>query len=212
VRLETRSARTPDIAAATARHLADGQVVGWFQGRSEFGPRALGNRSILADPRDPAMKDRLNARVKHRQEFRPFAPVVIAERSQEIFEGDTDSPYMLLAQKVRPEWQNRVPAIVHVDGTARVQTVRREDNPQLYALLEAFDQRTGVPVLINTSFNIRGEPIIETPTDAMACFLGTGIDVLVIHDLLVEKRRSHRLVRPIARFVDRVRQHMRDYR
>jgi len=209
--IETRSERKMDIAAATAERLASGEVVGWFQGRSEFGPRSLGNRSILADPRDPGMKDRLNARVKHRQDFRPFAPAVLAERSHEVFEGDGESPFMLLAQTVRPEWRQRVPAIVHVDGTARVQTVRREDNPQFHALLESFAARTGVPVLLNTSFNIRGEPIVETPSDAMACFLGTGIDVLVIHDWLVEKRASHRFVRPIVRYVERVRRYMREH-
>ncbi len=208
VPLVTRYHRMADIGAATAEQFAAGKIVGWFQGGSEFGPRALGNRSILADPRNPAMKDLLNARVKHRQSFRPFAPAVLAERSHEIFEGDTDSPFMLLSMQVRPDWQQRIPAIVHVDGSARVQTVRRDSNPAFYALLEAFAERTGVPVLLNTSFNIRGEPIVETPTDAMKCFLGTDIDVLVIHDLLIEKRWTYPLVRPFMRFADRVRQHL----
>ncbi len=207
-RAVTRHARQADIAAATAEHLVAGDVVGWFQGGSEFGPRSLGNRSILADPRDPAMKDHLNARVKHRQSFRPFAPVVLAERAHEIFEGDTDSPFMLLSQLVRPEWRDRIPAIVHVDGSARVQTVHRETNPALHALLEAFAELTGVPVLLNTSFNVRGEPIVETPKNAMRCFLGTGIDVLVIHDLLIEKRWTYPLALPFMRFADRVRQHL----
>lgn len=207
-RVVTRHARIADIAAATAERLAEGKIVGWFQGGSEFGPRALGNRSILADPRDPAMKDLLNARVKHRQSFRPFAPAVLAERSHEIFEDEADSPFMLLSMNVRPEWQTRVLAIVHVDGSARVQTVHRESNPAFYALLEAFAERTGVPVLLNTSFNVRGEPIVETPTDAMKCFLATEIDFLVIHDLLIEKRWTYPLARPLMRFADRVRQHL----
>ena len=207
-RVVTRHERVADIAAATAEQLAEGKIVGWFQGGSEFGPRALGNRSILADPRNPAMKDLLNARVKHRQSFRPFAPAVLAERSHEIFESGADSPFMLLSMQVRPEWQERVPAIVHVDGSARVQTVHRESNPAFHALIEAFAKQTGVPVLLNTSFNVRGEPIVETPTDAMRCFLGTDIDVLVIHDLLIEKRWTYPLLRPFMRFADRVRQHL----
>ena len=173
VRLETMSTATPNIARDTAKVLAEGNVVGWFQGRSEFGPRALGNRSILADPRKPGMKDILNNRVKHRQAFRPFAPIVLAERAGEVFEGDEDSPFMLLAKHVRPEWRGRIPAIVHVDGTARVQTVRQEENEILYRLLEEFAGITGVPVLINTSFNVKGEPIVETPRDALDCFLAT---------------------------------------
>jgi carbamoyltransferase len=204
----TRHERIADIAAATAERLAAGKIVGWFQGGSEFGPRALGNRSILADPRSPAMKDLLNARVKHRQSFRPFAPAVLAERSHEIFEDDARSPFMLLSMQVRPDWQTRIPAIVHADGSARVQTVDRETNPVFHALIEAFAKRTGVPVLLNTSFNVRGEPIVETPTDAMKCFLATDIDVLVIHDLLIEKRWTYPLARPFMRFADRVRQHL----
>lgn len=207
-RAVTRHKRIADIAAATAEHLDAGKVVAWFKGGSEFGPRALGNRSILADPRNPAMKDLLNARVKHRQSFRPFAPAVLAERSHEIFEGDADSPFMLLSMRVRPEWRERVPAIVHIDGSARVQTVHRESNPAFYALLEAFAKRTGVPVLLNTSFNVRGEPIVETPADAMKCFLGTGIDILVIDDLLIEKRWTYPLTLPFIRFADRVREHL----
>src|SRR5262249_53190927 len=126
VRSEILDKPSKNIWAGTAKVLSEGRVVGWFQGRSEFGPRALGNRSILADPREASMKDLLNARVKHRQAFRPFAPVVLAERANEIFEGDEESPFMLLTKRVRPEWKDKVPAIVHVDGTARVQTVRQE--------------------------------------------------------------------------------------
>lgn len=199
VRLATVQRRSADICGDSARVLADGNVVGWFQGRSEFGPRALGNRSILADPRTAAMKDTLNSRVKHRQPFRPFAPIVLHERAGEIFEGDEDSPFMLIAKRVRPEWRDRIPAVVHVDGTARVQTVRREQNERLHGLLQAFEALTGVPVLINTSFNVKGEPIVETPQDALECFLATGIDYLALHDMLIGKSRYHRVLAPFVR-------------
>src|SRR5262244_924594 len=189
------STRPARISAAT-RQETEGHVFAWVQGRSEFGPRALGNRSILADPRHAEMKDKLNKRVKHRQAFRPFAPVVLAERATEIFEGDEESPFMLLVKRVRPEWKDKIPAIVHVDGTARVQTVRRDQNERLYGLLEAFDAITGVPVLLNTSLNVKGEPIVETPADALACFLGTGIDYLALHDMLIAKNRFHRIFSP----------------
>ena len=199
VRLETTRTSSGDICADTARLLAEGNVFGWFQGRSEFGPRALGNRSILADPRTPAMKDKLNKRVKHRQAFRPFAPVVLAERVNEVFEGEAESPFMLLAQRVRPEWTHKIPAVVHVDGTARVQTVRENQNPRLYRLLREFDAITGVPVLLNTSFNVKGEPIVETPRDAVECFLATGIDYLVLNDILIAKTLGHRLLSPFMK-------------
>ena len=197
VRVVTKTGAGEDICAAAAKVLADGKVLGWFQGRSEIGPRALGNRSIIADPRTPEMKDTLNKRVKFRQAFRPFAPIVLFERAHEIFEGDEDSPYMLLAKRVRPEWKDKIPAIVHVDGTARVQTVRQETNDRLYRLLKEFDAITGVPVLLNTSFNVKGEPIVETPGDALDCFLSTGIDYLALHDRLVAKTVLHRVVSPV---------------
>jgi len=197
-RLETTSRKSDDICAEAAKLLAEGNVLGWFQGRSEFGPRALGNRSLLADPRTPEMKDKLNKRVKHRQAFRPFAPIVIAERAAEIFEGDEESPFMLVAKAVRPEWRDKIPAIVHVDGTARVQTVRRESNERLYRLLEEFYALTGVPVLLNTSFNVKGEPIVETPRDAVGCFLSTGIDHLVVHDTLISKNAFYKIFNPIV--------------
>ena len=199
--------RTPsaNICADTAKVLAEGKVIGWFQDRSEFGPRALGNRSILADPRTPEMKDILNKRVKHRQAFRPFAPIVLAERAQEIFEGEEDSPFMLIAKRVRPAWRTKIPSIVHVDGTARVQTVRQETNDTLYRLLKEFDAITGVPVLINTSFNVKGEPIVETPQDAMDCFLATGIDILILHDVMIEKNRWHKVLSPVSRVYTDVR-------
>jgi carbamoyltransferase len=199
VKLATTITPRDNICRQTAELLSEGHVLGWFQGRSEFGPRALGNRSILADPRAAEMKEKLNKRVKHRQAFRPFAPIVLAERAKEIFEGDEESPFMLLAKRVRGDWEDKIPAVVHVDGTARVQTVRQETNERLYQLLKEFDARTGVPVLLNTSFNVKGEPIVETPRDALRCFLSTGIDYLVLHDLLIAKNLFHRIAAPIMR-------------
>jgi carbamoyltransferase len=198
VRIQVDAKRSENVCRDTAKLLADQRVIGWFQDRSEFGPRALGNRSLLADPRKPEMKDILNSRVKHRQAFRPFAPIVLAERMKEIFEGDEDSPFMLIAKPVRKEWRDKIPAIVHVDGTARSQTVREETNPILYRLLREFDALTGVPVLINTSFNIKGEPIVETPRDAVACFLTTGVDNLIMHDTIVSKTAMHKIVAPLV--------------
>ena len=204
VRIQTTAARSDNICRDTAKLLADQKVVGWFQGGSEFGPRALGNRSLLADPRKPEMKDILNKRVKHRQAFRPFAPIVLAERAKEVFEGEEDSPFMLIAKRVRPEWRDKIPAIVHVDGTARVQTVREETNPILYRLLREFDALTGVPVLINTSFNVKGEPIVETPRDAVICFLTTGVDHLVLHDRLISKNALHTVIAPLVKIYSEV--------
>ncbi len=205
VRAQTTPTNCTNICAETAKLLAEGHVFGWFQGASEFGPRALGDRSILADPRRTGMKDKLNSRVKHRQAFRPFAPVVLAERVNEIFEGEEESPFMLLAKRVRPEWKDRIPAIVHVDGTARIQTVREDQNPRLYRLLKEFEAITGVPVLINTSFNVKGEPIVETPDDAIACFLNTGKDYLALHDMLIAKKRLHRVISPVVKTFSEVR-------
>jgi len=199
VRIQTINKISDNICRDTAKLLAEGNIFGWFQGRSEFGPRALGGRSILADPRKAEMKDILNKRVKFRQAFRPFAPIVLAERSAEIFEGDEESPFMLLAKRVRPEWRDKIPAIVHVDGTARVQTIRENQNERLYRLLKEFDALTGVPVLINTSFNVKGEPIVETPEDALACFLSTGMDYLALHDMLISKHRFHRILFPVIK-------------
>jgi carbamoyltransferase len=198
VRIQVNATRSDNVCRDTAKLLADQRVIGWFQGGSEFGPRALGNRSLLADPRKPEMKDILNSRVKHRQAFRPFAPIVLAERMKEIFEGDEDSPFMLIAKPVRPEWRDKIPAIVHVDGTARIQTVREQTNPILYRLLKEFEALTGVPVLINTSFNVKGEPIVETPRDAVICFLTTGIDNLILHDRVVSKNAMHKVVAPLV--------------
>jgi carbamoyltransferase len=187
------------ICREAAKLLSEGKVFGWFQGRCEFGPRALGNRSILGDPRRPEMKDKLNKRVKFRQAFRPFAPIVPYERAKDIFVGEDESPFMLRAKQVRPEWKDRIPAIVHVDGTARVQTVRREQNERMYDLLMEFDKLTGVPVLVNTSFNIKGEPIVETPQDAMNCFIHTGIDYLALHDTLVSKNALYKVLAPFIK-------------
>ena len=171
----------------TARDLADGKIVGWFQGRFEMGPRALGNRSILADPRRPDMRDLLNAKVKKREPFRPFAPAVLLERAGEFFEIDQPDPFMTLAPRVRAENRDRIPAAVHVDGTGRIQTVERSANPRYYGLIEEFGRLTGVPVLLNTSFN-RTEPIVASPADAVGCYLRTGMDVLVMGDFYTTDR------------------------
>jgi len=198
VRIQVTAVPSDDICRDTAKLLAEQRVIGWFQGASEFGPRALGNRSLLADPRKPEMKDILNKRVKHRQAFRPFAPIVLAERAREVFEGEEDSPFMLIAKGVRPEWRDRIPAVVHVDGTARVQTVREQTNPMLYRLLKEFEALTGVPVLINTSFNVKGEPIVETPRDAVICFMTAGIDNLILHETLISKNALHTIIGPLV--------------
>jgi carbamoyltransferase len=168
--------------------LAEGKIIGWFQGKMEFGPRALGNRSILADPRNAAMKDIVNKKVKHREPFRPFAPSVLEERSGEYFEIDCASPFMLLVCRVKEGMRSRIPATVHVDGTARLHTVRRDWNPRFYDLIREFGRLTAVPVVLNTSFNVRGEPIVCTPEDAIRCFLGTQMDALFLDRFLIEKR------------------------
>jgi len=179
--------RSADVAREAAAFLADGKIIGWFQGRMEVGPRALGHRSILGDPRRSEMKDVINARVKHREGFRPFAPSVLAEKAGAYFAESYESPYMILNFDVLPEKRTVIPAVTHVDGTARVQTVARDVNPLYYRLIEEFERLTGVPVLLNTSFNVRGEPIVNTPDEAIACFLGTGMDRLVLGDFVAEK-------------------------
>ncbi|MCX7719317.1 MAG: carbamoyltransferase [Candidatus Sumerlaeaceae bacterium] len=177
-----------DLVRETAALIAAGHVVGWHQGRMEFGPRALGARSILADARDAKMKDTLNMKIKFREGFRPFAPSVIEERTAEFFELDPPhtSPFMLLVADVRPD-KRVIPSVTHVDGSARLQTVSRDTNPLYYALIEEFDRQTGVPVIINTSFNVRGEPIVCTPADAYRCFMRTNMDDLVIGPFLMHK-------------------------
>jgi carbamoyltransferase len=197
-----------------ARQLAEGRIVGWFKGRMEFGPRALGARSILGDPRSPRMQAAMNLKIKFRESFRPFAPSVLRERASEWFELPTDqeSPYMLLVAPVRdnrrvpisaeqikvmendPDLRRRVnvvrstvPAITHVDYSARIQTVDEARNPSFYRLIRRFHELTGCPILVNTSFNVRGEPIVCTPEDAYRCFMGTEIDLLVLEDCVVDK-------------------------
>jgi carbamoyltransferase len=177
--------REPELLEAAVERLAAGKVVGWFQGRMEFGPRALGARSILADPRHPGMRDLINARVKKREEFRPFAPAVLADRANLHFDLPRSSPFMLETCQVK-SWLD-LPAITHVDGSARVQTVDRNVLPRFAGLLETFERRTGCPLLLNTSFNMRDEPIVCTPTDAVICFLRAGIESLVIEDFIVDR-------------------------
>jgi carbamoyltransferase len=196
-----------EVIEQTAQALADGKAVGWMNGRMEFGPRALGGRSIIADPRSPAMQKLLNLKVKYRESFRPFAPSVLREDVAEWFEMDDDSPYMLLVadvvkakrRQMTAEEQtlfgidklnvprSEIPSVTHVDYSARVQTVHKETNPRYYALIKRFKSLTSCPVIINTSFNIRGEPIICTPEDAFRCFMGTGLDVLVVGNAFLEK-------------------------
>lgn len=180
--------RSTDICRDTAVRIAEGRIVGWFQGRMESGPRALGNRSIVVDPTRAEMKDRLNAKVKRREGFRPFAPSVLAERCREYFNlpRGVDSPYMMLIGDVRPEMRQRIPAVTHADGTARIQTVTEEGNPLYYRLISEFERIKGVPVVLNTSFN-ENEPIVCAPEQAIACFLRTDFEVLAIGNFLVEK-------------------------
>ena len=172
-----------------ANDLAAGKIVGWFQGRSEIGPRALGNRSILADARDATMKAQINERVKHREPFRPFAPAVLEERAAEFFEIDQSDPFMTMAPRVKTDKAHLIPAAIHVDGTARIQTVNRASNPRFYALIKAFGELTGIPLVLNTSFN-RQEPIVERPAQAISCYLRTRMDVLVLGDFYVTDRKS----------------------
>jgi carbamoyltransferase len=175
-----------DLVDKTAEALAAGKIVGWFQGRMEFGPRALGNRSILTDPRRTDMQDILNARIKHREPFRPFAPSILEEATGAYFDQSHPSPFMAVTYRVRPEKLDEIPAPTHVDGTGRLQTVRRDQNERYYDLIKAFQGRTKVPVLLNTSFN-ENEPICCTPEEAVETFRRTKMDVLVLGDYYVEK-------------------------
>ncbi|HYM13718.1 MAG TPA: carbamoyltransferase [Bryobacterales bacterium] len=203
-----------ELAGRVAALLAEGKVVGWFEGRMEFGPRALGARSILGDPRSPRMQSVMNLKIKFRESFRPFAPSVLRERVSDYFELDCDSPYMLLVAPVRAGHRlpmtaeqeklfgidklnvprSTIPAVTHVDYSARIQTVRREENPLYYDLLRAFERLTGCPVLVNTSFNVRGEPIVCTPEHAYTCFMRTEMDYLVLGDFLLDKREQGEFV------------------
>ena len=199
-----------EVVARAAEALADGKVVGWFNGRMEFGPRSLGNRSILADPRSETMQKTLNLKIKFRESFRPFAPSVLREDLGDWFDLDRDNPYMLLVDFVRSERRRKttaaedrlfgidklnvarsdIPAVTHVDYSARIQTVHKDENPRYHALISAFKARTGCPVLANTSFNVRGEPIVCTPEDAFRCFMGTGIDRLAVGDCVLKKEEQ----------------------
>ena len=177
------------MVEATAREIVDSKVVGWFQGRMEFGPRALGCRSIVANPMNPGMKDIINAKIKFREKFRPFAPSVLREKANEYFDlGDVDSPYMLLIPDVKMDKRAVIPAVTHHDGTGRVQTVTREANALYYELIAAFEELTGCAVVLNTSFNVRGEPIVCSPEDAYNCFMKTGIDVLVMGNFIIREK------------------------
>lgn len=178
-----------DLARRAARIVADGKILGWYQGRAEWGPRALGNRSIVADPRRAEMKEILNRRIKHREIFRPFAPSILAEATGEWFEKAHPSPFMTLAYPVRAEKRDKIPAPTHVDGTGRLQTVTREANPRYWKLIRAFGELTGVPVVLNTSFN-DNEPIVCRPEEAVDCFLRTKMDALAMGDVLIEKKEK----------------------
>jgi len=204
-----------EMLEQTAQALAKGKAVGWFQGRMEFGPRALGGRSILGDPRSETMQKTLNLKVKYRESFRPFAPSVLHEDVNEWFEHDTDSPYMLLVANVLKDKRREmtseentlfgidklnvirssVPAITHVDYSARIQTVHIDTNPRYHALISKFKEKTGCPLVVNTSFNVRGEPIICTPTDAFKCFMGTELDILAVGNYLLIKQYQNEVLK-----------------
>jgi len=177
----------PELMRRTAGIIAEGKILGWYQGRAEWGPRALGNRSIVADPRRPEMKEILNRRIKHREIFRPFAPSILAEKTGEWFTKSYPSPFMNLAYPVHAEKRDKIPAPTHVDGTGRLQTVTREANPRYHALISEFARQTGVPVVLNTSFN-DNEPIVCRPQEALDCFLRTQMDALVLGDILITRR------------------------
>jgi len=177
-----------DPSETAAELIASGKVIGWFQGRSEFGPRALGNRSILADPTHPQMKDIVNSKIKYREAFRPFAPAVLLEKSQEIYDIKSPLPTMTVAVDTRNAWRSRLPSTTHVDGSSRVQTVARFDNPMYHKLIECFERLKGAPVVLNTSFNIKGQPIVETPLNALETFAGSGLDACIIGPYLIRKK------------------------
>jgi carbamoyltransferase len=176
-----------DLCKKTAKEVSEGKVVGWFQGRMEWGPRALGNRSIVVDPRRADMKDILNARIKRREPFRPFAPSILLEKTSEYFEKDYPDPFMIKVYPVRPEKRSVIPAVTHVDGSGRLQTVKKEDNPLYWQLIKEFENLTGVPVVLNTSFN-ENEPIVCTPQEALDCFLRTKMDVLVLGNYFIKRK------------------------
>jgi carbamoyltransferase len=182
----TRIADEAELTRRTAQAVSEGKVVGWFQGRMEWGPRALGNRSIIGDPRRADMKEILNAKIKRRESFRPFAPSVLAEAVGDWFEEEDEVPFMMQVFQIREDKRPLIPAVTHVDGSGRLQTVRREANPRYYALIEAFRDLTGVPMVLNTSFN-ENEPVVCRPQEALDCFLRTKMDVLVLGDVFIER-------------------------
>ena len=209
-----------EIINRTVKDLTEGKAVGWFQGRMEFGPRALGNRSILGDPRSETMQKNLNLKVKFRESFRPFAPSILREDLNDWFEMNTDSPYMLFVSDVKKNKtveltdkqkklfgidllnikKSEIPAVTHVDYSARIQTVSKEKNPLYYNLIKKFKEKTNCPVLVNTSFNIRGEPIVQTPEDAFRCFMGTDLDILVVGNCyLIKKNQDLKLKKDYSR-------------
>jgi carbamoyltransferase len=190
-----------DLIGSTVEAIAHGKIVGWFQGRMEFGPRALGNRSILADPRRKDMKEILNSRIKYREPFRPFCPSILSERVGEYFETDYPSPFMVMAYKIKSKQRERIPAVTHGDGTGRLQTVERDLNPRYWKLIHKFEEVTGVPVLLNTSFN-ENEPIVQTPAQAIDCFLRTRMDVLSIGGFVLHKEENARLSENRAAFAE----------
>ena len=196
----------------TSKFISEEKAIGWFQGRMEFGPRALGARSILGDPRSDKMQKNLNLKVKYRESFRPFAPSILKEDLSNWFDMDVDSPYMLLVSSISQEKKiemtdeqkklfgidklnikrSEIPAVTHVDYSARIQTVNKETNKRYYDLIKKFKEKTGCPVIVNTSFNVRGEPIVNTPTDAFNCFMGTELDYLVIGNCILDKKKQHK--------------------
>lgn len=178
-----------ELCIKTARAIADGKVIGWFQGRMEWGPRALGNRSILGDPRRADMKDILNLKIKRRESFRPFAPSILREHVKDWFEIDSDVPFMLQVFQILEDKRREIPAVTHVNGSGRLQTVNSTQNERYYKLIKTFGEMTGVPILLNTSFN-ENEPVVCRPEEALNCFLRTKMDVLVLGDYVVERRPS----------------------
>jgi carbamoyltransferase len=206
----TKHSDNQKLSDYVASRLAEGAVVGWFQGRMEFGPRALGNRSILGDARNPEMQKKLNLKIKYREGFRPFAPSVLAEDVQDYFDLDSDSPYMLIVSPVKESRRKNLPdnfhsmdlwdklyyersdvqSITHLDFSARIQSVHKETNPRYWNLIDAFKKQTGYALVVNTSFNVRGEPIVCTPHDAFRCFMSTEMDCLVINDYVFEKTQQ----------------------
>jgi carbamoyltransferase len=185
----TTMVQESELHAWTAQAIADGKVIGWFQGRLEWGPRALGNRSILCDPRRGDMKAVLNAKIKKRESFRPFAPSILSEHVPDWFEEDDNVPFMMQVFQIREEKRAQIPAVTHVDGSGRLQTVHQATNPRYHALISAFGELTGVPILLNTSFN-ENEPVVCRPQEALDCFLRTDMDVLVLGDTFIERRRD----------------------